>query len=292
MRILLLGNTGQLGYEAERALACLGEVSAFDYPEIDFTRPESLASLVDRVQPQVIFNAVAYTAVDRAELELEKARVVNAITPGVLAEAARKHSAVLVHFSTDYVFDGKKNAPYTEEDETHPLNVYGQTKLEGEQAVAQAGDAFLTFRTTWVYSNRRDSFVNKVLQWSRKQTSLKVVDDQISGPTWARALAEITALVLARGGAELTDWVRERRGLYHLCGEGSTSRYEWAKEILANDLHAQEQLVQEILPVKSDAFPTPAERPLYSVLDCAKFKRTFDMQLPAWQKALKWAMQG
>ena len=149
--------------------------------------------------------------------------------------------------------------------------VYGQTKLEGELAVQQAGDAYLIFRTAWVYSDRRDSFVSKVLQWSRQQSSMKVVDDQISNPTWARMLAEVTSQLLAQGGSDLTDWVRARRGLYHLAGDGWGSRYEWAQEILQCDPQASEQVVREVLPVKSDLFPTPATRPLFSALAVRNF---------------------
>ncbi len=290
MRILLLGNTGQLGWETERTLACLGEVTALDYPDVDFAHPESLRALVRQVKPHVIYNAVAYTAVDRAEAEIDKARLINAVAPGILAEEARKISAALVHVSTDYVFDGSKGSPYVEEDPTHPLNAYGQTKLEGEQAVMQAGDAVVVLRTAWVYSTRRDSFVTKVLQWSRKQTTLKVVDDQVSNPTWARALAEASALLLARGGADTAAYLGERRGVYHLAGGGSASRYEWARAILASDPKAEEQVVKELLPAKSADFPTPAVRPLVSVLNCERFARTFDLQLPPWQAALRQAM--
>ena len=291
MRILLLGNTGQLGWEAERVLSCLGEVTALDYPDVDFTHPESLPALVASIKPQLIYNAVAYTAVDRAESEIDKVRLINAIAPGVLAEEARKHDAAMIHVSTDYVFDGAKGSPYVEEDEPHPLNAYGLTKLEGEQAVLQAGEAVLVLRTAWVYSTRRDSFVTKVLQWARKQATLKVVDDQISNPTWARALAEISALLVARGGNDLLPWLREQRGIYHLAGGGSASRYEWAQAILACDPESQEQVVKELLPAKSADFPTPALRPLVSILNCERFTRTFGLQLPSWQAALRLAMQ-
>lgn len=290
-RVLLLGNTGQLGWEAQRSLACLGEVTALDYPDVDFTRPESLRALVEQVKPQIIYNAAAYTAVDRAETELETARLINAITPGVLAEEARKHAAVLVHVSTDYVFDGAKGSPYREDDPPHPLNAYGQTKLEGEQAVMQAGDAVVVLRTAWVYSTRRDSFVTKVLQWSRKQPVLKIVDDQVSNPTWARVLAEASALLLARGGDELFNWLRARRGIYHLAGAGAASRYEWAEAILANDPQPGAQVVKELLRARTSEFPTPAERPLVSVLNCERFSSTFGLHLPPWQEALRLAMQ-
>lgn len=291
-RILLLGSCGQLGWEAERALACLGEVIPRDYPQIDFSQPDSLRELVHAIQPNIIFNAVAYTAVDQAEKEREKARLINAVAPGVLAEAARSVSAVLVHYSTDYVFDGTKGAAYTETDATHPLNVYGETKLEGEQAVQQVGGSYLVLRTSWVYSTRRDSFVTKVLQWARLQTTLRVVTDQVSNPTWARSLAEISALVLAKGGEELYGWLQERSGLYHLAGDGCASRYEWAEAILKLDPHAGEQTVRQLLPALSAEFPSPADRPLFSALNCERFKSVFGLSLPDWKVALNLAMQG
>jgi dTDP-4-dehydrorhamnose reductase len=286
MRILLLGMNGQLGWESRRALAPLGEVIALDYPQIDLTRPQTIAGLVTEVKPQVVFNATAYTLVDQAETESEKCRLINAVAPGEMAQAARKIGAAFVHFSTDYVFDGQKTTPYSEEDAPHPLNAYGQDKLAGEQAVAQAGGAYLILRTAWVYSNRRESFVSKVLEWAAKNPNLRIVDDQVSGPTWARALAETTALLLAQSRADPWGWLEERAGLYHLSGRGWCSRLDWAKEILR--LAGQGE--RTILPAKTAEFPAPAKRPLYTPLDCAKFERTFDLRLPDWQQALQLAM--
>lgn len=290
LRILLIGKNGQLGWEARRALASLGEVTALDYPEIDLSRPESVAELVVEMKPQVVFNAAAYTAVDRAESEPDLPRQINALAPGLLAAAARKVRAAFVHFSTDYVFDGTKGSSYVETDAPHPLSVYGQTKLEGEQAVAQAGGAWLTLRTSWVYSNRRDSFVSKLLEWSRKNSTLKVVDDQIAGPTWARELAEASALLLARGGADPYAWLEERAGLYHLAGWGQCSRLEWAEEILRHDPQPELRSARSVLAAKTSEFPAPAQRPLYSALDCTQFERTFDLRLPDWKDALQLAM--
>lgn len=288
MRILVLGNTGQVGWEAHRALSTLGEVLAFDYPEVDFTHLQDLRQLVADLKPQVIYNAVAYTAVDRAESESERVRLINATAPGVLAEEAARLGAVLVHFSTDYVFDGKKGCAYTEDDTPNPLNVYGATKLEGEQAIQQVGGAYLVLRTSWVYSNRKDSFVNKVLQWSKDKPSIRIVMDQVSNPTWARSLAEITGQLLARGGTDLVDWIKERRGVYHLAGSGTASRMEWAQAIVQNGADHP----VEVLPALTSEFPTPAERPLYSALDCARFARTFHLELPEWRQALALSMQG
>lgn len=291
MRILLLGKTGQLGWEAERALAPLGEVYSFDYPEVDFRNPGALAGLVQQHCPQVIFNAAAYTLVDKAESEPELARLINAEAAGALAQAARNCHAALLHFSTDYVFDGRKGAPYLESDAPNPLNVYGRTKLEGEQAILQAGGAALVLRTAWVYSNRRDSFVSKVLEWSRRQPELKVVSDQVSNPTWARMLAEVSAQLIARAGKDPYESLSAFSGLYHLAGSGFASRYEWAQEILALDPQPELRAAKQVLPACTCDFPSPAERPLYSALDCAKFERTFDLRLPDWKLALKMAMR-
>lgn len=290
MRILLIGKNGQLGWEAHRSLACLGEVYSLDYPEIDLTQPESLREVVERFCPQVIFNAAAYTAVDRAESEIETARLINAAAPEALARAAKKCGAVFVHISTDYVFDGTKETAYLEDDLTHPLNAYGQTKLEGEQAVASVGGCWLIFRTSWVYSMRRDSFVSKVLEWSRKNPQLRVVDDQVSNPTWARMLAEAISLALARGGTDPYQGLEGRSGIYHLAGAGWCSRYEWAQEILKNDPDPTTRLAQEVVAARTADFPTPAQRPLSNRLDCGKFNRAFNLSLPPWRDALRLAM--
>jgi dTDP-4-dehydrorhamnose reductase len=215
-QILLIGKNGQLGWELHRTLATLGELTAVDYPEIDLECPESGRDLIRQIHPQVIVNAAAYTAVDQAETEQERAWKINALAPGMLAEEARKLNALFIHYSTDYVFDGTKGAPYVEEDAPNPLNFYGRSKLEGERLVQEAEGVSLILRTSWVYSLRQQGgFVGKVLQWSRQQETLRMVDDQIGNPTWARMLAEITSQVLARG----EKYIHERTGLYHLCGQ-------------------------------------------------------------------------
>jgi dTDP-4-dehydrorhamnose reductase len=290
LRILLIGRSGQLGWELQRCLAPLGEVVTYDYPEIDLAKPASLPALMRGVNPQVIVNSAAYTNVDKAESEAELARQINAISPGVLAEEARRLGAAFIHYSTDYVFDGCKGAPYTESDALHPLNVYGQTKLEGEQAVQAAGGAYLILRTSWVYSLRQGGFVTKVLQWAREQETLRIVDDQISSPTWARMLAEATALIIAQGQNDPVGYLTEKAGLYHLAGSGACSRYEWAQAILELDPKKSEQKVRQLLPAKSSEFPTPAERPLVSVLECGKFEQVFGLRLPEWRGALKLAI--
>jgi dTDP-4-dehydrorhamnose reductase len=290
-RFLLLGYTGQLGWELRRTLAPLGEILAFDYPDVDLTKEQSVRQLLRDIHPQIIVNATAYTAVDRAESEASLAFAVNADAPRILAEEAHASGAALIHYSTDYVFDGTKGSPYIESDAPNPLNVYGASKLAGERAITEIGGAFLILRTCWVYSLRRDSFVAKVLEWARQQRVLRVVDDQIGSPSWARMLAEITAQLLAKAGANPLPWLAERRGLYHLAGDGSCSRYAWAKAILASDPHPEEQIVQAIQPASTSEFPTPARRPLNTTLDCGCFTATFGLRLPPWEEALRMAME-
>jgi dTDP-4-dehydrorhamnose reductase len=290
VKILLLGNTGQLGWELERALATLGDVRAVDYPELDLVDRSGTSRLIREFQPQLIVNATAYTAVDRAEAEPELAQAINARGPALLAEEASALGAALIHYSTDYVFDGTKGQPYLETDQPAPLGAYAESKLAGEKAVQAVGGAYLIFRTCWVYSLRRDSFVTKVLKWSRQQRTLKLVSDQISNPTWSRMLAEVTGQLIALAGNDLTGWMAERSGLYHLAGWGYASRLEWGKEILSLDSKKDEQVVEEVLPALTREFPTPARRPLFSALDCSLFEKTFGLRLPAWQQALRMAM--
>ena len=293
-QILLLGKNGQLGWELQRTLQPLGIVHALDYPEIDLTRPDTLDGIFQEIHPAIIVNATAYTAVDQAESKPDVCMSINAQAPGIMAEAAAELGSVFIHYSTDYVFDGEKGSPYVETDSPNPLNIYGQSKLSGEKAVSQAGGASLVLRTSWVYSLRRDSFVTKVLQWARQQPQLSIVSDQIGNPTWARALAEISAQVLAIASAgsqaHAFEYIQERRGIYHLAGSGMASRLEWAQAILKYDHHPQEQKARHILPARSADFPTPAQRPLFSALDCSKFESTFGLALPDWQIALELAM--
>lgn len=288
MRIFLLAKNGQLGWELHRALLPLGEVTAVDFPQVNLEQPDTYVGLVRDFKPDLIINPAAYTAVDTAETEQERARNINAVAAGILAQEARRFNAALIHYSTDYVFDGKKGALYIEDDKPNPLNMYGLSKLEGERAIQAADCEHLILRTSWVYSMRMvGGFVAKVLEWSRKQKQLRMVTDQISNPTWARMLAEITALVLSRGDG----FLRERTGLYHLAGGGYASRYEWAQKILELDPNQKEQIATEMLPALTSDFPTPAERPLFSALDCSKFENTFDLKIPDWKTVLELAMR-
>ena len=292
MQILLFGKNGQVGWELQRILPSLGQVIALDYDELDLADLKALETKLAELKPDLIVNASAYTAVDRAESERDVAMKVNGQAPGIMAEAARRSGAMLVHYSTDYVFDGAKGSPYVETDAPNPLNVYGESKLAGEEAIQQVADAYLILRTSWVYSTRLQSgFVQKVLAWARQNETLRIVEDQFGCPTWARMLAEATGLLIAKGGDQLDEYFRQYRGIYHIAGKGGASRFEWAEAVLAHDLHRDEQLVKHVEPALSSDFPTPAARPVYSVLSCAHFENTFGLRIPNWIESLKLAME-
>lgn len=290
MEILLLGKNGQLGWELQRALAPLGHILALGSEDLDLQKIEEVRGAIQKARPQILINAAAYTAVDTAESDADRAFTINSRLPGILAEEVESLHAVLIHFSTDYVFDGTKGSPYIEEDAPKPVNVYGASKLEGEKAIKAVGGSFLIFRTSWVYSLRRDSFVTKVLHWARNNQQIRIVDDQIGCPTWSRALAETTAMLLARAGTSPLPWLAARSGIYHLAGDGYASRRVWAQKTLELDPHREEQICQQVLPASSSEFPTPAKRPLFSALSCAKFANTFELKLNPWDEALRLAL--
>lgn len=289
-KILQVGKIGQLGWELLRTCAPLGEVVALDYPDVDLSDSTGLRELVRSVNPDIIINAAAYTNVDKAESEPEKARAINATGPGVLAEEAKKANAILVHYSTDYVFDGTKGSPYVETDQPNPINVYGQTKLEGEQTVASSGCSYLVLRSSWIYS-RHSGFVAKVLEWARTQEVIRIVDDQISSPTPARLMAEITASLISKIDTNPESWMQERKGIYHCACNGYCSRYEWAKEVLRLSSNSHRLPGQVLLPALTSDFSTPAQRPLRSRLDSSIFEATFGMKIPHWLDALEIAME-
>ena len=286
MKILLFGSMGQLGTELQDTMSSLGEIAAYDIHNLNLEHTGVLKETIRLYRPDVIVNASAYTAVDKAENEKEKAFHVNGEIPGLLAEEAAKLHAILIHYSTDYVFDGSKETPYVETDTPRPLGAYGSSKLAGEDAIRAGRASYLILRTSWVYSRNRSSFVTRVLEWARKQEVMSVVDDQVSNPTWARRLAMVTAQLL---GLE-PDFLKERRGLYHVAGNGYASRLDWARKILALDPNKNEQTVREILPARTSDFPTPAQRPLFSALDCSLFQSTFGIPLPRWEDDLQLAM--
>lgn len=281
MKLLLLGKNGQVGWELQRSLVPLGELVALDSASADFRQPENLRETVLRLRPDVIVNAVAYTAVDKAESEPELARMLNATSPGVIAEAAQRVGALLVHYSTDYVFDGSGSKPWQETDTPGPLNVYGATKLEGEQLVAQHCVRHLIFRTSWVYAARGGNFAKTMLRLAKERERLTVIDDQFGAPTGAELLADVTAYAIC-------DTVREsaKTGLYHLVAGGETSWHGYARFVLEQ---AQEQGVElmaspiAVEPVPTSAFPTPAKRPHNSRLNTDKLQASFGLKLPNWQ---------
>lgn len=292
MKILLIGKNGQLGWELQRALATLGDLIALDYPDINLADEGSLRTWTRRVKPGLIVNAAAYTAVDQAEHEPELAMAINGTAPGILAEEAHSLGAALVHYSSDYVFNGEKDSPYSESDPCEPLNVYGLSKLAGDQNIEQVGGAYLVLRPAWVYSMRQGGFVQKVLAWAHQNPELRIVSDQVGSPTWARLLAEATAQLLAMGcGQGLNAWLAERSGIYHLAGSGAVSRLDWARAILKYDPAPEKQRATTIGSALTAEFPTPARRPLYTPLDCKRFKHTFGIALPDWELALQMAMQ-
>lgn len=282
LKILLLGKDGQVGHELCRTLPALGGVVPLDRPEIDFERPDMLAELVCRAAPDVIVNAAAYTAVDRAEVEPDRARLVNADAVAALAAAADRLGGLLVHYSTDYVFDGTKAGPYVETDQPAPLGVYGATKLAGERAAAAAGRHYV-LRTSWVHGVHGANFVRTMLRLAREREELRVVDDQTGAPTSAALLAEVTATLIGRA-ARLAS--APAPGVYHVVPRGHTTWHGFARFILerARDrglsLRVQPEAVQAI---PSSAYPTPARRPHNSRLDTAKIAAALGITLPAWQ---------
>ena len=283
MKILLFGKNGQVGWELQRSLAPLGELVALSSNNEgycgDFADLDGIARTVRKVAPDVIVNAAAHTAVDRAEGEPELARTINAAAPGVLAREAAALGAWLVHYSTDYVFDGSGERPWLETDATAPLNIYGATKLEGEQAITQSGCKHLIFRTSWVYGARGGNFAKTMLRLAQERDSLKVIDDQIGAPTGADLLADVTAHAIrtARFRPELS-------GLYHLTASGETSWHGYADFAIGFARQAGITLkLGTIQPVPTGALPTPAKRPHNSRLDCSKLKKEFDLNLPHWQ---------
>jgi len=289
VRILLTGQRGQVGWELQRALATLGEVVAVDVDTMDLADPAQVVRQVRQVAPDLIVNPGAYTAVDRAEEEQELAFAVNGAAPGVLAEEARRLGAALIHYSTDYVFDGSKAEPYREEDTTHPVNTYGRSKLAGEAAVAAVGGTHLILRTSWVFGRRGHNFATTMLRLAHEREVLRVVDDQIGAPTWCRFLAEATAQLIARAGADPAGFFRERGGLYHMSAAGHTSWHGFTQLLLALQPGGPDQPLARLEAIPTSAYPTPARRPANSVLSNDRLRDTFGIALPDWQVGVRFA---
>ncbi|USX27826.1 dTDP-4-dehydrorhamnose reductase [Oxalobacteraceae bacterium OTU3CINTB1] len=284
MKILLTGSTGQVGYELVRSLQGVGEVVAVDRQVMDLSDLDQVRDVIRQVRPGLIVNPAAYTAVDKAEGEPALAHRINAEAPGLMAREAKLLGAAMVHYSTDYVFDGAEPAARGEDDPTGPLNVYGASKLAGEQAIAEAGIPHLIFRTSWVYGMRGKNFLLTMLRLARERDELRVVADQHGAPTWSRTIADTSALVLAQARAGGADWWTQHSGVYHLSAQGSTTWCEFTRAIVeAAGLDCR------VLPITSAEYPTPAKRPQYSVLSSQRLMTRF-CHLPEWKEALRLCM--
>ncbi|MGA9164395.1 MAG: dTDP-4-dehydrorhamnose reductase [Thiobacillus sp.] len=287
-RILLTGANGQVGWELRRTLSCLGEVVALDSKAMNLADAAVVRQKVREIAPAIIVNPAAYTAVDKAETEVELVRAVNAIAPGILAEEARSLDALLVHYSTDYVFNGSGTTPWREDDACGPLNVYGATKLEGEHAIQASGCRHLIFRTSWVYGARGSNFLLTMRRLMRERPELKIVADQIGAPTWCRDLAEATALVLSQlsNADQTVPW-----GVYHMTNAGETSWHGFAEAIQALDEFDETCAPAHLLPIPSSDYPTPAQRPLNSRLNNDRLEQAFGLRLQDWRTALALCME-
>lgn len=291
MKILLTGKNGQVGWELQRTLAPLGEVVAVDRQVLDLNRPDSIRSVIREVKPDLIVNPAAYTAVDRAESEPELAMAVNGVAPGIMAEEAKRLGAAMIHYSTDYVFDGTKTTPYTEEDIPNPINVYGKTKLAGELAIQAVGVPHLILRTSWVYGMRGRNFLLTVLRLAKERDELRIVGDQFGAPTWSRMIAEVTSQILAQNFSQLA----AIKGIYNLTAAGETSWFGFTQTIL--DIHSSRSPVHvpvgpKVFSIATSEYPLPAPRPLYSIMSNNKMHHTFGIRIPLWKDSLALCMDG
>ena len=299
-RILVTGKSGQVGFELLHSLAGAGTIVAVDLDEMDLSDPVSIRRVVRDIAPDLIVNPAAYTAVDQAEADPELAMAVNGIAPGILAEEAKRLGAMLVHYSTDYVFDGSKREPYTEDDTPCPINVYGRTKLAGERAIQAVDAPHLILRTSWVYGMRGKNFLLSILRLAKEREELRIVDDQIGAPTWCRAIAWATAGIVTRLGYGRPDFLEAcaaQRGIYNLTCAGQTSWHGFTAAILARAGSAEAggapyalARVPVLKPITTEQYPLPAARPRYSVLGNAKLQRTFDVVMPDWATSLAQCM--
>lgn len=288
-RILLTGKNGQIGWELQRTLATLGEVIALDRHGMNLANPDSIRRVIREIKPTLIVNAAAYTAVDKAESEPELAMTINGVAPGILAEEAKQLNAAMVHYSTDYVFDGNKDSPYLESDSPNPLNVYGRTKLEGERAIQAVGVPHLIFRTSWVYGARGKNFLLTILRLARERDEISVVNDQIGAPTWSRMIAQSTAHVLTHVSCH-EKALQDYSGIYHLAAAGKTSWFEFAGAILEWAKMKPGYKATVLRPVATHEYPTVAERPKYSTMSNHKATEKFSLTIPSWQFMLDLCM--
>jgi len=285
-RIVVIGRTGQVGWELRHKLACHGQVIALGYPEIDFKNPDSLRTALRYAEPAVIVNAAAYTAVDKAEDEPEVAMAINGTAPGVLAEEAKRLGSMLVHYSTDYVFDGTKKGEYVETDAPNPQNVYGKTKLAGDEAIEASGCEHLILRTSWVYGARGNNFLLTMLKLAGERDELRIVDDQTGAPTTSECIAQGTANILAQVMGPPGAGLDGRSGIYNLTNTGATTWFGFAQALLTRSAASLGTRLPKLIPIPTSEFPRPAARPTNSRLSCQRLEETFGVRMPAWEGAL------
>lgn len=285
-KILLIGHDGQVGHELKRTLSSLGKIDAPTLESFNLCNEKQTREYIQQSSPDIIVNAAAYTAVDAAETDQETATQVNGTAPGILAEEALKLDALLIHYSTDYVFDGTKETPYTESDHPNPQGVYGETKLAGERAIEKTCGRYFIFRTSWVYGQHGKNFLKTILRVAQNNSELRIVNDQLGCPTWSRLIAEVTAQVLAQQLAHPTD----QYGIYHLTSNNHTTWYAFAEQFLKLDPNQETHQYTDLTAITTAEYPTPAKRPMYSVLCTDKLCKTFNLTMPSWEENLTLAL--
>ena len=291
-KILLIGSTGQVGWELHRTLMTSGTVIPANRDpsapyNIDLGKPDTIRTVIRDVQPSLIVNAAAYTAVDKAESEPDLAMAINGTAPGIIAEEAKRCKAGMIHYSTDYVFNGSQTRPYLEDDLTDPQSVYGSTKLAGEQAIAAVNDAYLIFRTSWVYGLKGKNFLLTMLKLAQEREEIKVVDDQVGSPTWSRMIAEATAQIVSQGCPDIYEFLASKHGIYHLTSTSQVSWHGFAKAIFGLSKSFEVGKLRTLIPIISNQYPSPAQRPAYSCLDTDKISEAFGLKPPHWNDALE-----
>ena len=289
-KILIIGNNGQVGWELQRTIPLLGAVTSVDFPQIDLSKPDSITACIRENEPDIIINSAAYTAVDMAESEPEMAMAVNGTAPGIIAEEAKKLGALLIHYSTDYIFDGKKGSPYLEEDTPNPLNVYGRSKLAGEEAIRSSCTPHFILRSSWIYGSRGKNFLLTMIRLAKERDEIKVVNDQTGAPTWSRIVAEATAQILAKALLMVNSGSRdfkELNGTYNITAGGKTTWYEFADAIIKGVSISLNNKLLRLIPVTTVEYNAPAKRPFYSVMSNEKVKRDFGIIQISWEAALK-----
>lgn len=294
MKILLTGKNGQVGWELQRTLMTLGEIIALDRNTLDLSNPDSIRRIIRETKPDLIVNSAAYTAVDKAESEPELAMTINGVAPGIIAEEAKRLNAAVIQYSTDYVFDGTKTDPYTEDDKPNPLSVYGKTKLAGENIIQEADVPHLILRTSWVYGLHGRNFLRTILKLGREQSELKIINDQYGAPTWSRTLAESTAQIISQfidtSGIN-KEMIKHKSGTYHITAGGETTWYGFAKAILEKVRNSTACKIPNLLPISTDEYVTPAKRPHNSILSNEKIMNTFGIAQSDWEEYLDLCLQ-